>query len=151
MKLFLVKNNKIKQPTLRWLTVVIYMFVDIILCWEDLAHRSKKSLQHKQVSLLITYTWRHVQVERHATSGNVSTNPCQLDVQDYSLLFESLWRKTNVYLFKKKGRHIRQAKQACINMNHSSYLKITVMMFGATCSQAKLATDILTLLFKSLS
>ncbi len=24
------------------------MFVDIILCWEDLAHRSKKCLQHKQ-------------------------------------------------------------------------------------------------------
>ena len=45
----------------------------------------------------------------------------------------------------------KKAKQVCIIMNHSSQLKITLMMFGETCSQAKLVTDILTLLFKSLS
>ena len=34
----------LQQPTMYWLTVVIYKFVDIILCWEDLAHWSKKCL-----------------------------------------------------------------------------------------------------------
>lgn len=27
------------------LTVVLYMFVDIILCWEDLANRSQECLE----------------------------------------------------------------------------------------------------------
>lgn len=62
------------------------------------------------------------------------------------------------FIMKKKqktARHVRRIKkipkQAGTNMNLSSSLKIRVTVFGATCSQAKLAPDIPTPLFESLS
>lgn len=118
----------------RELTVVIHVFIDVIFRREDLAHRSQKRLQHK-INLLSVVPGR----ERQATGISVSLIICS----------------TACFITKKAARHVtnakKKAKQAWTNMNLSSSLKIRVTVFGATCSQAKLAPDVPPPLFGSLS
>lgn len=72
MRLFHVWSIKITQNG--ELTVVIHVLVDIVLRWEDLAHRSQKSLQHKNQFLDIHFFFH--QVDRRVTGISVSLIIC---------------------------------------------------------------------------
>lgn len=51
------------QGFLVLLTVIVYMFVDIFFCWEDLAHWSKKGLEQKYFRKKLGLINKHINTD----------------------------------------------------------------------------------------